>query len=421
MTPSPGRLDSRGEEAGFTLVELVIALLILAIVMSAVAPALWGTMKSGAAASQRSVADGLAVAATEQIRSLPYYEVGYDTTPSYCDPSSTPNYNPGGNPVALGYSTPMDAEAPPYQPPGDPGYYVYSCINWVTASDGSAEAYKQAVVTVTWGPNQQDTYRQESALYPGGEGAYSPADNFAPYQQTGGSGTGLVPTPTLNSATPFASSPTTVINVDWQPVTYGTSPVEYIVEWWTGATKPQPPSQSPEVNGTSDGSGGLDYQVSGLTPGTTYSFDVIAVSGSQESAPSNVVTATTQSAPGSACSVSSINVSPQSPVIDKNGNPVNFTSLSVTVQGTSTCSGLSVEYGVNGSNGEPQAPLSVVNLTWSSGSFTGSAYQSTWSATTYGFVVYQSGSPFYQTVNGVSTLTQQNVTPCQERGSSGHC
>lgn len=382
---------------------MVIALLVLAIVMAAMAPAFYGMMRSSTASDQRSVADGLAVGVSEKIRSLPYYQVGFSTTPGYCT---------GSYPVLLGYSTPMDSFAR-QKTVGYTTYTLETCVYWVEAAGGDAKAYKETVVQVFWGSSNQYTYSQSSAIYPGGETAYVAGgeQNFVPSGATTSSSGTPPPVPTANSAAPFADSPTDTITVDWQPVSYSGT-VQYEVEWWTGATRPATPSASPAVNGTTDGSGGLEYQVTALTPGTTYYFDVVAVAGSQASSPSNIVQAATNSATSTGCTVSSINVTPSSPMIDSSGSPVGWSSLAVTVQATSTCSDLTVEYGVNGADGQPQAPLTTVNLTYTSGSFTGSASQGTWSASTYGFVVYD---------NGAATTAQANVTPCQENPATGTC
>ncbi len=382
---------------------MVIALLILAIVMAAMAPAFYGMMRASTASDQRSVADGLAVGISEQIRSLPYYQVGFQTTPSYCT---------GTNPVQLSYSSPMDSFAK-QKTVGYTTYNLESCVYWVGAAGGDANAYKETWVEILWGANDNYTYTQTSAIYPGGESSYQAGgeQNFAPSGATTTSSSTPPPTPTANSAAPYSLSPTDTIVVDWQPVTTSGT-VQYEVEWWTGATRPTTPSASPAVNGTTDGGSGLTYNVTALTPGTTYYFDVVAVSGTQVSAPSNVVSAATNPVTSTACTVNSIDVTPSSPMVDSSGNPVNFTSLSVAVQATSTCTGLTVEYGVNGPNGQPQSPLTTVALSYSSGSFVGSATQSTWSATTYGFVVYQNGTP---------TTAQANVTPCQENPVTGAC
>ncbi len=392
-----------GDDDGFTLVEMVIALLVLAIVMAAMGPAFYGMMRASASSDQRSVADGLAVGVSEQIRSLPYYQVGFETTPSYCSAS---------NPVELSYTSPMDSFAK-QKTVGYTTYNLETCVYWVAAAGGDTNAYKETWVRVLWGANDQYTYTQTSAIYPGGESSYASGgkQNFAPSGATTTQSATAPPTPTANSATPFTDSPTDTIEVDWQPVTFS-STVQYQVEWWTGSTRPATPSASPDINGTSDGSGGLDYLVTALTPGVTYYFDVVAVSGTQASAPSNAVSAATTAVTSSACTVNSINVTPSSPMIDSSGNPVNFTSLAVAVQATSNCSDLTVEYGINGSSGQPQSPLTTVTLAYVNGSFVGSASQSTWSATTYGFVVYE---------NGTATTAQANVTPCQENPTTGTC
>ena len=400
-------------DRGFTLIEMMVALLVLGAIMAAVAPAFYGTLRATSVTDQRSTADALAVAASEQIRSIPYYQVGYSATPSYCNQS-------GSTPVQVS-SSPMDS-MPTSTTVRGTTFQIHSCLYWVDASDGSSQAYKQSVVTILWGSSNQYNYTQTSALYPGGESAYtSAANNFSPSTTVASSGAPPVP-PVVNSAAPFQTSPSdtttpqTTIQVNWQPVNYTTS-VLYKLEYWTGSSvRPSspPPTVTQALSGSPDGSGNgtLDYQVGALTPGTTYYFDVLAVAGTQTSQPSNVVSATTASASGSPCTVNSITVSPSSPMVDKNGNPVNFASLSVAVQATSNCNQLTVQYGVNNSSGKPQSPLTQVTLTYSGGSYVGSPSQSSWSVSTYGFVVYQ---------NGNATTAQQNVTFCKESGNSGHC
>lgn len=401
-------------DEGFTLVELVIALLVLAIVLAAVAPTFYGTMRASSSTDQRSVANGLALAASEQIRSLPYYQIGYTSTPAFCNQS-------GSSPVVLTYSTPMSSLAT-QATVRHTTFQIQSCLYWVAASDGSLQAYKQSVVTILWGNTGQYHYTQTSALYPGGESGYTkPANNFTPVTTVPSSGAPPAP-PVANSATPYTTSstdtttPQTTINVNWNVDNY-TNPVQYNVEWWTGsAARPAQPSlATPKpISGSPDSTNPttqLDFQVGALKPGTLYYFDVVAVSGGLTSQPSNVVSASTtgSSTPGT-CTVYSINVSPAQPLVSGNGTPSNFTSLSVTVQATSVCSGLSVEYGVDDSTGTPQAPLTVVSLSYNGSVFSGSASQSTWSRTTYGFVVYQNGTPY-------SPLTQQNITICKQNGS----
>lgn len=130
----------------------MIGILLLGIVMTAAAPAFYGFMKATAASDQRSVADGLAVQASEQVRSYPYYEVGYSTSagnPSYCNAA-------GMTPVLLSYSSPMDALAASNTTTvANTTFTVQSCVYWQNASDGSSAAYKQIQVVVKWGSSNQ--------------------------------------------------------------------------------------------------------------------------------------------------------------------------------------------------------------------------------------------------------------------------
>jgi prepilin-type N-terminal cleavage/methylation domain-containing protein len=406
------RAEARGDD-GFTLVEMVVALLILAIVMSAFGPTFIGMMRASASTDQRSVADSLAVAASENVRALPYYEVGYSST------HGNPTYCTGSNPVqtdVVGLG-PMDTMAT-QQTLQNITYTIQSCAYWVSASDTSSKAYKESVITVLWGSSNQYKYQQTSAIYPGGESTYTQggaADNFTPTTIAGA--TTPPPAPVANSATPDSSDPTTIVDVDWQPVTFA-YPVLYQVEFWSvagGAGRPAQPPATQIVSGAPDGTtncGGsscLVFQVSGLSPGIPYNFDVVAISGTQTSAPSNVVAASTNTSGTTTCTLNSINIAPTQPQVKNNGTPTNFTYLAITVNATSTCTGLSVEYGLNNGNPTPQAPLTTVPLTYSGGSFSGQATQATWQRSTYGFVVYQ---------NGTATSLQANVTPCKLTGNS---
>jgi prepilin-type N-terminal cleavage/methylation domain-containing protein len=397
-------------ETGFTLLEIIIAMLILAIIMVAALPAFYGLLRATGNSDQRSVADGLAVKATEQVRSFPYYDVGYSTT------AGTPSYCTGTNPVQLSYSSPMDAQAAANTTTvAGTTYTVQSCVYWEQASDGSTAAYKQFQVEVFWGPSTnlyQFHYSQSSAVYPGGEGQYnSPGgQNFAPGTVTATTVPGAPAAPVANSAVAIS---TTIIQVDWDNVTFSPTP-QYTIEYWNASNpRPSNPAQVPVGFGTTDGGTGLIGQVTGLSPGTTYAFDVLAVAGgSNYSVPSNVETATTSGTAPPTCTLIGINVSPNSPMVDKNGVPVGWSSLAVTVNASSVCTNLSVEYGINSASGDPQPPLTTVTLVGSGSTWTGTASQATWSATTYGFVVYN---------NGTASTLQANVTPCQEKGNSGHC
>jgi prepilin-type N-terminal cleavage/methylation domain-containing protein len=444
---------------GFTIIELLVALAILGIVLGALAPAFYEALTATALTNERSVANGLAVAAVEQMRSLPYANVGYLNTPSSCV-NGTQSWNKplsdgetfgSSNAVTMSSSTALDTDAAAApQVIGNISYSTLRCVYWVDSSvSADTVAYKEVEVLVSWKAGAT-TYHvtQSSALYPGGETTYSPENNFPPGGTTTTTAVGIPPTPTIVSATP--DSTTGGLDVEWQPVSW-TSSVQYWVEYWTGSssrpTDPAVASNAP-VNGiaATDNPSNLEYQVTGLTPGTVYYFDVFSVaSGGAESTPSAVasgttpgtVVTTTTTLPGPtttvsgpttttsttappACVVSSIVVNPASPPVSQQkasaGQLANSNYLAVTVNAsTVNCSGLSVKFALSGGTAY------TVALTPNSGTWTGQAgvggyidsAGDAWATSTYTFTVYQGSSAFLSPV--------ANVTPCAESGNSGHC
>ncbi|HVA74517.1 MAG TPA: type II secretion system protein, partial [Acidimicrobiales bacterium] len=119
-----GKALQHERDEGFTLVEMLIALMIFAIVMLALAPAFYGQLKAAAATSYRSTANGLAVAAIEQMRSFPYYEIGYNQS----------DYSTSGS-TALSCVSPLNT----YQTGGTaPSWNSVAGLKPVELSSGSA-------------------------------------------------------------------------------------------------------------------------------------------------------------------------------------------------------------------------------------------------------------------------------------------
>lgn len=275
------RRGPREGEAGFSLVELMVAFMMLAVVMAALAPAFYGTLRAAAVSDQRSQATQLAVEATEQMRSMPYGEVGYQTVPAYCT---------GQDPVILARPGRLDS-LPATVAEGPVSYSVERCVYWVDSSiPGDTEAYKQTQVTVSWaGQAGPASVSQTSALYPGGQG---------PYQGPAGGATTTTTTtlpqldngPLSCSAAADSGDPSAYVDVSW-PTPSGSTPSYYVVYYtasdpggspisgWT------PHTTSPDVYGTT-----VELSVGAAT---TYWFQVEAVYGSQYSAPSSTCTATT--------------------------------------------------------------------------------------------------------------------------------
>ncbi len=422
------------EDRGFTLIELMIAMLITAVVMAALAPVFYGLLRASAAANARSVASGLAVTASEQIRSVPYDEVGFYSTPSGC---------PTSNPVILSTSVsdPLAALATS-KTVGHTVYTLQRCVNWVNSTvSGDTLAYKQSVVTVSWSwAGLPGTVTQTSALYPGGEGAYTGPDNEFATGTTTTIAAGSIPSPPTNvTAVDDPSSPANTIDVSWTAPATIPVPNYYVVLYTT--TNPNGYSiaslgsgaytTSPNVTGTST--------LITVGPGTTYYFQVESVAGSQASTTtSNTATATstatnpttTTSVPGPtttttvpACSLNTLTVSPsvgtngQGVALDSSGELVNESNFSLSVNVSAGCSNVTVGYAPSrctpGANG---CSTTYAVMTGSSGTFYGTAGASNtvWSVGTQIFTVFVNGLQY-------SPLTQQQVVVCTEKGNSGKC
>jgi prepilin-type N-terminal cleavage/methylation domain-containing protein len=317
---SRGAPDAAGDERGFTLVELVIALMVLAVVMVALAPAFYGNLKAAGATSYRSTATGLAVAAIEQMRGFPYFEVGYasSTQDSWCQSSgagSLPWNNESGL-TSVDNVTGTDPQtSQPYsvfenpnnhlatsQKVGPITYSIYRCVYWVpsstagpTGTAGLAGAYKLSWVGVQWNASGISWHvTQTSAIYPGGENKYVAADSngipFTPNCQNHGSVPGA---PVGLAATVDPTFPTTAIDLTWSEATgdpVSALPIQYEVDYQTTGSGQWVFYQDTFVPGTANN----PFVVDGLVPGTSYSFELYEVAcDSTYSAATSAVSLTT--------------------------------------------------------------------------------------------------------------------------------
>ena len=413
-----GTVATGKPDEGFTLVEMVVALMILAIALTALAPAFYGSLRATALTSERSVANGLAVAASEQLRSFPYYQIGYYQA-SGGTPTDVPTQCTGSNPVTLSAAGPVDGLAQSNVVSGH-SYTITRCVYWQNSSSDSggsnySGAYKQNVVTVGWTFNGTAySVKQTSAVYPGGESSYAqsgadnnhvPSGTIPPAVTTPPSAPQSVSTSSATSTsitlsiTAPASTPTPVdhYEIDFSDNYSGSGPVDCAACVWsyTTTTNSAPP-------------------VSGLTPATTYWFQVrsVAVDGTP-STPTTPISATTSTGGSSGCAVYGLYVNPTQGVVDPNGLLVNASSFSIWVDASSPCSAqqLQVSYVSNGTT-----PTFASLTQQSSGAYTGNAGtgSTVWSVGNHQFTVYVGNNP-------ASPLTQVQVDICQENGTTGRC
>jgi prepilin-type N-terminal cleavage/methylation domain-containing protein len=412
----------RDNDGGFTLVEILVALVILGIVLAALGPVFYGALRATSMTNQRSVANGLAVAANEQLRSVPYNQVGYVTSAAVPPSVAVPTLCTGQNPVLLtDVTTPIPATntvTVPAQgsPPGAGApvqYTLTRCIYWVDSSIAQdTQAYKKSVVTVSWimqGASYQVS--QTSALYPGGAAAYT---------GTPGSTTTTTPPPTPSIPTNVAAhvdsvNTTNQIDVSWtasSPTPASYYIVQYSSTYSGSGTLASPFTSSPLISGTS--------WPAPVAPGATYYFQVVAVAadGVTMSAPSSsvqqpIAQATTSPA-ATTCTLTNLVVQPTSAMVDKNGSlvgvPNNTFALSVNASGP--CQNVTVAYNPTGT-GTPPAPASVTGTI--PGTLTGSTLPAQWAPGNQTFTVNVNGTTQY------APLVQVQVVICQEKGNSGKC
>jgi len=154
-----------GAEAGFTIVELVVAITLFALMFGAVSLGMGGVLRIDRTNRSRSVAAYLAAKQIDTVRGLDFDQVPLgQTTLSYSDPGSGSTYT----------ITRETAWASPTS--------TSSSCNVSSGSSGSSLAYKRVTVRVTW-PNMAGAapVATQTLLTPP-TGAYDPYDGHIAVQ-----------------------------------------------------------------------------------------------------------------------------------------------------------------------------------------------------------------------------------------------
>ena len=436
MTRSVGKEAMFERDEGFTLVEMLVSLLVLAIVLTALVPAFVGSMRATTTSNSRSTANGLAVAATEQIRAIPYYEIGYTSSaaePSLC--KTPPSGVTAGTPVVVdsGSSAPISPTST--QTIGNISYTTVRCLYWDNSSVSSdTNAFKQSVVIVTWKANGvQGQMIQTSAVYPGGQSTYASGgqQNFTPPAAVTPSTVAGPPLPPATVSAvddPNPNSSWNTIDVSWTAPTNSATPaVNYIVQFtpYPASTLnpcPQPLPTNPAPTSTIPEPASASPLAVTVSPSTTYCFQVVSVAGdgTRSVAPSPVAYASSTSQPGCHITNLVVNNSNNTVMVDKNGylvdsnnNPVNGIALQVSA--TNDCSNVSVGYTTNSST-ILQAPVTGAYPTLSG---TAGSSSTVWTTGNHTFTVYITDGSGLHSYN--NNAVQQLVYICQEKGTSGKC
>ena len=390
-------------EDGFTIVEMVVALGLLAFIMTAMAAMFYGAANVAVDTKARTQAAGIATRALESMRVSAYAKLGFFTTQTgysnRCDSTDTT-----AETVTLtGPDT--DARHSPVEtlqlPDSDLDFIVRRCVVWanVPLSGGGAleDGYKRTIAEVTWTDNKgiEHRVRQTSIVYPGGFGTYAGAQTH-PAGSEGTSDGGVVVSPTppfdLVVTTPPDPSPDDGVRslaVAWD---YTGLPVDHFTVQWSDS-----PSFASIVdqNDTTDGEV-RSMTVSSLAPSTTYYFKVTAhadAAKSSSSPASQAAQGTTTGYTGG-CIYGPItlattdNPSSSTKIYKRQNNRLG-TNLVMTATFSSACSGT---FTVQGSGPQNVGPWTLTG-SGTSKSVTANVQNENWSPGVYTFQVYANAVP----------------------------
>lgn len=416
MTRVVGTVVTDERERGFTLVEMLVALMVLAIAMVAIAPAFYGELRASAAASYRSTANGLAVGAIEDLRAFPYYEIGYSksdylaagsttlsqaalscvaSTNTHQSGGTAPSWNTssGLEPVELASNSAFDNSINNLQTSetiSNINFTITRCVYWEDASSGDySAAYKLTWVGVSWKVDGVPWHvSQTSAIYPGGEGKYTSGhDNNNPATATC-TNAGTVPSaPTAVTATQDATYPTSTVDLTWTEGSNASSvyPLQYEVDYRSSTTAPWVVFGDTGLN---------SLNVDGLAASTTYWFQVwaIACDGTQSTTATGTSQATATAT--QACSASNFTVTPTTTTIGSSDMLDKVSSFQLSAQVTSACSSIGAYYSPKNDGTyvtDTATPSGAGGVTWATTA-------SKWAAGTITFTLYLNGAATTNTI-----------------------
>lgn len=423
------------KQAGFTLVETVVAMSVFGLTLLPASSVIFGGMKAADVSNAQSDAVSIAASTLAQVQALPYPLVGFYSAQSgyVATCPSTVSACSGEPTVLLGATPPTSAFTPQGTPQtvGATTFDVTTYITWgnanvpsgtcVTGSTLCTGAYKLVTAVVSWGGSGRPagSVTESTIVYPGGQGLWTGPGQSA----TSSTACPATPsTPSGVSAAPY-SDPTvspdpgqSEIQVTWTPVPVTSEPCYYVID---SAVSDDALPTSCTSAGTIQGNPwqpgeASSYVVTGLNPGTKYYFDVIAYnSDGSQCAISAFASATTLSATVAAsCSITSFTVTAvpsQSTAKTYETSTGSMTdNLSLVASTTGSCSSVTVQSQlVNSTTQDPGSPYTLVAGSGGQFAYTVPSQNVAWTTGQHIFTVY---------VSSTATAEQQSIEVCAHAG-----
>lgn len=182
VRPTSENDGAADDQSGFTLIEMVVALTLMASVLLTMAFALFGAMNGLVASRQRSSFVEIANGEMENLRALSYDKVGVASGNTATYPEPGPRYQ-GRDAVIVASGAPAAVSTVTSSPVNGISfpYYVRRWVTWTDTFGGTAHQFKRLNVEVQWTENRRSTRKLmlTSVLYPG-DGAGVDSSNRAP-------------------------------------------------------------------------------------------------------------------------------------------------------------------------------------------------------------------------------------------------
>lgn len=324
-------------EGGFTLIELVASLTILAVGIGAVMQTFTASFSVADQGNNRARAVALATREAESMRSVPYEQVGFSPTQSgyvasFEDAETVVVLSPGIEPTG------------PDHVVGGLTFHFRRHVVWADAASASSfsQAYKRIAVIVTWTDRVPHEVRQDAFVYPGGLGAYTGPQGSTGVTVPVSTEVGLPPAAPLavTATVPAGSNGATTVDLSWTPSAVIVPPVAaWVVQYSTDGFL------TANVLTDTQPAGTTTFSATGLAPATLYSFRVAAKSSTgAQSSWSLTAVATTNAVVTGACQLGTSTVTPSAVTRLHGVSTLLSANAVVSVNAAGTCSALQLKY-----------------------------------------------------------------------------